>query len=87
VGFKKMAGGKGGASKKAVQKEKDKIIQDKTFGLKNKKNAKVQKYVAQVKQQVQNQGQKKVNPSTKRFWNSRLCTHTLAFFFFFFHFT
>eukprot|EP01102_Stenamoeba_stenopodia_P002960 TRINITY_DN12896_c0_g1_i1.p1 TRINITY_DN12896_c0_g1~~TRINITY_DN12896_c0_g1_i1.p1 ORF type:complete len:367 (-),score=133.60 TRINITY_DN12896_c0_g1_i1:215-1315(-) len=56
-----MAGGKGAPGKKAVQKEKDKLVQDKTFGLKNKKNAKVQKYVAQVKQQVQNQGQKKRN--------------------------
>lgn len=40
-------------SKKSVEKAKDKIVQDKTFGLKNKnKSAKVQKYVQTVNTQV-----------------------------------
>lgn len=40
-------------SKKAVEKEKQKTVEDKTFGLKNKKNSKkVQKYVETVKKQV-----------------------------------
>ncbi|VDN32792.1 unnamed protein product [Dibothriocephalus latus] len=39
-------------SKKAVDKEKKKIIEDKTFGLKNKKGAKQQKFVQQVQKQV-----------------------------------
>ncbi|KAH9516942.1 hypothetical protein DERF_007650 [Dermatophagoides farinae] len=39
-------------SKKADQKKKEKIIEDKTFGLKNKKGAKTQKYIQQVQHQV-----------------------------------
>lgn len=40
-------------SKKNVEKEKQKSVEDKTFGLKNKKNSKkVQKYVETVKKQV-----------------------------------
>lgn len=39
-------------SKKADQKKKEKIIEDKTFGLKNKKGAKNQKYIQQVQHQV-----------------------------------
>lgn len=40
-------------SKKNVEKEKKKVVEDKTFGLKNKKNSKkVQKYVETVKKQV-----------------------------------
>jgi hypothetical protein len=40
-------------SKKAANKEKEKIIEDKTFGLKNKnKSATVQKYIKGVSQQV-----------------------------------
>jgi hypothetical protein len=35
-------------SKKNENKKKDKVIDDKTFGLKNKKGAKNQKYIAQV---------------------------------------
>mmetsp|Transcript_12486 Transcript_12486/g.18633 ORF Transcript_12486/g.18633 Transcript_12486/m.18633 type:complete len:312 (-) Transcript_12486:71-1006(-) len=51
---------KGNASSKTVNKAKDRIIQDKTFGLKNKKRSKkVQKYVASVKQNVSNKMQKK----------------------------
>lgn len=41
------------ASKKTEQKKKEKIIEDKTFGLKNKKGAKTQKFIAQVEKQVQ----------------------------------
>ena len=44
---------KTGPSKKTVNKEKQKIIEDKTFGLKNKnKSKKLQQYVEQVKTQV-----------------------------------
>uniref|UniRef100_A0A1I7YK46 Zinc finger CCCH domain-containing protein 15 homolog n=1 Tax=Steinernema glaseri TaxID=37863 RepID=A0A1I7YK46_9BILA len=38
----------GGPSKKTVEKKKEKIIEDKTFGLKNKKGAKTQKFVQQA---------------------------------------
>ncbi|EUB55967.1 Zinc finger CCCH domain-containing protein 15 [Echinococcus granulosus] len=41
-----------GPSKKTIEKEKKRIIEDKTFGLKNKKGAKQQKYVQQVQKQV-----------------------------------
>ncbi|ESO96218.1 hypothetical protein LOTGIDRAFT_227129 [Lottia gigantea] len=40
-------------SKKTEQKKKEKVIEDKTFGLKNKKGAKQQKYVETVKKQIQ----------------------------------
>lgn len=46
---------KGGAgpSKKSVEKQKDKTLEDKTFGLKNKKKSKnVQKYIQEVTKQV-----------------------------------
>ncbi|KHJ87139.1 Transketolase protein [Oesophagostomum dentatum] len=39
-------------SKKAEQKRKEKIIEDKTFGLKNKKGAQNQKYVQQIQNQL-----------------------------------
>lgn len=39
-------------SKKTVEKKKDKIVEDKTFGLKNKKGAKTQKFIQQVQKQV-----------------------------------
>jgi hypothetical protein len=43
----------GGPSKKAEQKRKDQVVEDKTFGLKNKnKSAKVQKFVQEVEKQV-----------------------------------
>nr|CAG4637303.1 EOG090X0C5B [Ceriodaphnia reticulata]SVE73160.1 EOG090X0C5B [Ceriodaphnia reticulata] len=45
-----------GASKKVEQKKKEKIIEDKTFGLKNKKGSKNQKFIAQVQQQVKSGG-------------------------------
>ncbi|XP_072837359.1 zinc finger CCCH domain-containing protein 15 [Pogona vitticeps] len=41
-----------GNSKKADQKKKEKIIEDKTFGLKNKKGAKQQKFIKAVTHQV-----------------------------------
>jgi len=43
-------------SKKSVAKAKDKTIEDKTFGLKNKKGNKNQKYIAQVEKQVRSGG-------------------------------
>lgn len=51
---KKKAGGREPAiSKKSEAKFKEKVIEDKTFGLKNKnKSARVQKYVAEVTKQV-----------------------------------
>lgn len=54
-----MAGGKKGGqqeSKKTEQKKKEKIIDDKTFGLKNKNKSKtVQSFVKAVSTQVLNQ--------------------------------
>lgn len=50
---------KAASSNKAEKKAKAKIIEDKTFGLKNKnKSAKVSRYVAQVENQVKNAGSK-----------------------------
>jgi len=40
-------------SKKAENKAKDRTIEDKTFGLKNKKGSKQQKFIQQVEKQVQ----------------------------------
>nr|CAG4652116.1 EOG090X0C5B [Triops cancriformis] len=48
--------GSSGASKKTEMKKKEKIIEDKTFGLKNKKGAKTQKFIQQVQHQVQSGG-------------------------------
>ncbi len=49
------------ASNKSEKKEKAKIIEDKTFGLKNKnKSAKVGRFVSQVETQVKNSGNKNV---------------------------
>uniref|UniRef100_A0A2M3Z4G3 Zinc finger CCCH domain-containing protein 15 n=1 Tax=Anopheles braziliensis TaxID=58242 RepID=A0A2M3Z4G3_9DIPT len=45
------------ASKKTEAKKKEKIIEDKTFGLKNKKGAKQQKFISQVEKQVKSGGQ------------------------------
>ena len=53
---------KGAPSKKTVQKHQDKVIQDRTFGLKNKnKSAKVQKYVQAVTKQVVDGNSKKAS--------------------------
>uniref|UniRef100_A0A224XKZ0 Zinc finger CCCH domain-containing protein 15 n=1 Tax=Panstrongylus lignarius TaxID=156445 RepID=A0A224XKZ0_9HEMI len=43
-------------SKKAESKKKEKVIEDKTFGLKNKKGAKQQKFIQQVEKQVKSGG-------------------------------
>jgi glycyl-tRNA synthetase (class II) len=44
---------KDGPSKKTIEKKKEKMAEDKTFGLKNKNKSKaVQKYVAQVQHQI-----------------------------------
>ncbi|RZB41643.1 zinc finger CCCH domain-containing protein 15 -like [Asbolus verrucosus] len=43
-------------SKKTEQKKKEKVIEDKTFGLKNKKGAKQQKFIQQVEKQVKTGG-------------------------------
>ncbi|KAF8793673.1 zinc finger CCCH domain-containing protein 15-like [Argiope bruennichi] len=45
-------------SKKAEIKKQEKIIEDKTFGLKNKKGAKNQKFIQQVQNQVKHGNQK-----------------------------
>jgi len=47
---------KNSTAKKTEQKKKDKTIDDKTFGLKNKKGGKAQKYIANVQKQVQSGG-------------------------------
>ena len=47
---------KNAPSKKTEQKAKAKTIEDKTFGLKNKKGAKNQKYIANVEKQVKQGG-------------------------------
>jgi hypothetical protein len=45
--------GAGGASKKALEKKKEKLVEDRTFGLKNKNKSKnVQKYIQEVTKQV-----------------------------------
>ncbi|UKJ90626.2 hypothetical protein MACJ_001560 [Theileria orientalis] len=43
------------AQQKALEKQKQKIVEDKTFGLKNKKSKSVQKYIKSVQQQVTGQ--------------------------------
>jgi len=47
---------KNDANKKTQDKQKAKIVEDKTFGLKNKKGAKQQKFIQTVVKQVQNKG-------------------------------
>jgi hypothetical protein len=61
---RKMAGGKkAGGDQKKVQK----IVEDKTFGLKNKnKSKKVQNYVKTVEQQAANAGERKENLMMKK---------------------
>ena len=44
--------GGGGPSKKTVEKKKEKVVEDKTFGLKNKKGKKQQDFIKNVTQQV-----------------------------------
>eukprot|EP01006_Ploeotia_vitrea_P067576 TRINITY_DN97712_c0_g1_i1.p1 TRINITY_DN97712_c0_g1~~TRINITY_DN97712_c0_g1_i1.p1 ORF type:complete len:295 (-),score=89.21 TRINITY_DN97712_c0_g1_i1:292-1131(-) len=53
-----------GPSKKTVEKQKMKIVEDKTFGLKNKnKSAKVQKYCQEVNKQVMHGNKKRSDVS------------------------
>lgn len=48
------------ASKKAIQKKNDKIIEDQTFGLKNKnKSKKVQDFIQRVEKTVKNSAKNK----------------------------
>jgi len=54
---KKAGGDK--VSKKTENKKKEKVIEDKTFGLKNKKGGKNQKFIAQVEKQVKSGGDPK----------------------------
>jgi len=54
----KKAGEKG-PSKKTEMKKKEKVIEDKTFGLKNKKGSKQQKFIAQTEKQVKSGGDPK----------------------------
>lgn len=62
----KKKGGQQKTSKKAEQKENQKIIEDKTFGLKNKnKSKKVQQYVKSVQQQVENRGRRRPPPPSE----------------------
>ena len=46
---------KAAVSKKTKEKAKNKAVEDKTFGLKNKKGAKQQKFIEQVNRQAQHQ--------------------------------
>jgi len=55
-------------SKKAENKKKEKTIEDKTFGLKNKKGGKAQKFIAQVEKQVKQGG----NPDFRKAEQLRL---------------
>jgi len=59
--------GSSGASKKVENKKKEKIIEDKTFGLKNKKGNKNQKYIQQVSLQVKSGG----NPISRKLEEER----------------
>nr|XP_023027937.1 zinc finger CCCH domain-containing protein 15 homolog [Leptinotarsa decemlineata] len=53
-------------SKKTEQKKKEKVIEDKTFGLKNKKGAKQQKFIQQVEKQVKTGGLHPQKEDTKK---------------------
>uniref|UniRef100_A0A1Q3FW82 Zinc finger CCCH domain-containing protein 15 n=1 Tax=Culex tarsalis TaxID=7177 RepID=A0A1Q3FW82_CULTA len=57
-----------GPSKKTETKKKEKVIEDKTFGLKNKKGAKQQKFISQVEKQVKSGGHHNLaaNPNAKK---------------------
>jgi len=55
-------------SKKTEMKKKEKVIEDKTFGLKNKKGAKNQKFIAQVEKQVKSGG----DPRARKIEEERL---------------
>nr|ACO11130.1 Zinc finger CCCH domain-containing protein 15 homolog [Caligus rogercresseyi] len=55
-------------NKKTELKKKEKVIEDKTFGLKNKKGNKQQKFIAQVEKQVKSSG----DPKTRNLEKERL---------------
>ena len=55
-------------SKKTEMKKKEKTIEDKTFGMKNKKGAKSQKFIAQVEKQVKSGG----DPRARKIEEERL---------------
>ncbi|XP_060076174.1 zinc finger CCCH domain-containing protein 15-like [Ylistrum balloti] len=59
-----------GPSKKTMEKKKEKIIEDKTFGLKNKKGAKQQKFINTVTNQVK-QGNVKASKAADPFLDSK----------------
>ncbi|KAF0027770.1 hypothetical protein F2P81_020511 [Scophthalmus maximus] len=52
-------------NKKTQEKKKEKIIEDKTFGLKNKKGAKQQKFIKNVTHQVKQSGQPRQGETDK----------------------
>lgn len=54
------------ASKKTEAKKKEKVIEDKTFGLKNKKGSKQQKFIQQVEKQVKSGGQHPLKDNAKK---------------------
>ncbi|XP_077997177.1 zinc finger CCCH domain-containing protein 15-like [Glandiceps talaboti] len=60
------------ASKKTEQKKKEKVIEDKTFGLKNKKGAKQQQFIKNVTHQVKFGGQKSAKQVAKEQEDSKL---------------
>uniref|UniRef100_A0A7E4V2T0 Zinc finger CCCH domain-containing protein 15 homolog n=1 Tax=Panagrellus redivivus TaxID=6233 RepID=A0A7E4V2T0_PANRE len=55
-----------GPSKKELEKKKAKAIEDRTFGLKNKKGAKMQKYIQQVENNIRNSGPQKGKAGEKK---------------------
>ncbi|XP_012281106.1 zinc finger CCCH domain-containing protein 15 homolog [Orussus abietinus] len=60
--------------KKTEQKKKEKVIEDKTFGIKNKKGAKQQKFIQQVEKQVKTGGisaRKIEDPNAKKLEKER----------------
>ncbi|XP_066250206.1 zinc finger CCCH domain-containing protein 15 homolog [Euwallacea similis] len=63
---KKAPGAAAAPSKKTEQKKKEKVIEDKTFGLKNKKGAKQQKFIQQVEKQVKSGGIHPLKEATKK---------------------
>lgn len=72
---KKAAGAGGGESKKAVQKKKAQLIEDKTFGLKNKnKSKKVQQQVKSIEKNVLNSG----DPKLRKLEEERKAQRALA---------
>lgn len=67
MGKGKKKGGGGGASDKTKAKSAAKIIEDKTFGLKNKnKSKKVQKYVQQIQNQVSGGGKRNMSAAAQQ---------------------